>query len=371
MDDWGKLVAIKMDLLNVYKDMVKRVPLVTLQLTFKRFDIRAGQSVKGTISKVEKMLHKEKPEDLAALQKIKNWYLNDHILHGEKGVYFCKPHKNTPDLIKLLSTVKPEKSRYLNAFPLTLGTDALDKNDCDSYLVDIIDYKGGLALTFSTVRFYAKRFSVPVSRLKDDAIIEYGSPDDLTATSYEYDQLFDIIVIRPDGMIEIRVDNPQMGDGKLVPGSERQAAYVNIRKKFYDLVKQKLGREWVFLEAINLIEVIDSIYNANNEGFVRLLSFTTANSGAKTVKADHTKPDDCCRVDTYHSAGSKAVQGDINPYRMHMCWNEDDTGPGELRVLGTVNCLEKGNNPFHEAIITRTLKQTHYDFICDRILAHA
>lgn len=322
------------------------------------------------------MIEGNKKSDLEALQEIEKWYLTDHLYYGEKGVYLYRIGKQkAANLIEILSTVSPEDNDYAKSFPLTVPKDKLNSEDNNSYLVEVkSEQDGGMTLVFSTVRFYPKRFNIDTNLIDEKTLEkygEYGHIDELTVVSNQYSQLFDIVVVHPNGLLEIRIDNPQMGDGKLAPGNERRQAFTNLQKQFRKLVKKTSGVDFELLGGVNLIDTLDDIYHAGeSEGFVRLLAFTTPNSGSKTVRADPTLPKDCCRKDSYHKGGSKAVKDDINAYRMHITWGEEESGPGELRVLGTVYNLDNTEKPFHEAIITRTVHHGHYDFIYTRMLKY-
>lgn len=370
----------------LFLDMVNRVPLKTLQNFFKKIaeskcvDFSAGNSSRETYAKLEDYVRLNDQKINEVINTIIQWYVTDHLLNGEKVVHFYNiGSEHALALCTALETAAPEASPYTTSFPIThpiserLGPEV----EGQLYVVNISDYEDGAkALIVSAIRHYSARLKLDENVLSDEAKELYadlirGSADtEVSLTTKHRSQMFDVIVIHTNGLLELRIDNPRMSeDGKPMPIRERQEAFVQTRKHFESYVSSLIGQAWTLGEPYNLIPVIDSMYQDNSEGVIRLLGFTTNNSGAKEIKANYKDATDCCRADTYHDGGLKAVHNLINPYRLHITWGAG-VAQGELRIPGTIYCLERENYPCNEAIITRTFSYQDYAFIRDRILDH-
>ncbi len=356
------------ELFDSYKDIIDRVPLSVLQGIFKEHDLLAGRSSEATFEKVEEMLEQGNPTKLASLQRIADWYFNDYMLHGEKAVFFYHIEEaEATNLIDALLNLQLEENIYSTQYPLAIQPEHINKEDLNTYLIRTTSYADGVTLTFSTIRKYTQRINVPRNKLTEDALIEYSNIEEFIAVNRIYRQFFDYVVIYPSGLIELRIDNPVVDNGRPMPVKERQLAFVSIYKKFQQLASELFGRAWVFPEALNLLDKVNELYHST-QGYVRLIAFTTNNSGAKEIKADSKNARDCCRSDAYNQGGTAAVNGDINPYRIHIRWNMGSNHYPELRILGTVHSLERLRHPINEAIIHRTVLKSEYDFVRDLIL---
>lgn len=360
------------DLLETFRDIVERVPVSIFQKAFKLQDLTAGQTGRKTLDKVEGILSNQKDKRISKLFKIKDWYLNDYMLHGEKSVYFYKLKKEDAEkIIKFFLEHKISPTVYSKKFPLTVDDEYLSKDDKDTHVVDIRKHgNNAIAIVFSTVRFYTQRINIPKEDIKDDIIAEYDDVEELMGVRHLSRQFFDACVIYPDGSLEIRLDNPKMDNSKQLPPAERRVAFATIIDQFKKMVIKLFDDNWELPQPRSVINVIDNIYFAENEGNVRFLSFTTNNSNAKTAKSNRKRIDDCCRNDVFTQAGTKAVDGDINPYRIHVNWERSNKHYVELQILGTIDNLEVGKYPLNETIITRTLNQSDYEFVREKILKY-
>lgn len=370
----------------LFLDIVNRVPLKTLQNFFKKIaeskgvDFSAGNSSRETYSKLEDYVRLNDQQINEVINMITEWYINDHLLNGEKVVHFYDIGSEVASsLCNLLEGAEPDDSPYTTSFPLTHPiTERLSPEiEEQLYIVNISDYEeGAKALIISAIRHYSERLKLDENVLSENArelyadVLRSSADTEVSVTTKHRSQMFDVIVIHPNGLLELRVDNPRMSeDGKPMPVRERQEAFVQTRKRFETYVSSLIGNSWTLGEPYNLISVIDSMYQDHSEGIIRLLGFTTNNSGAKEIKANYKDPKDCCRSDAYHEGGLQAVHNLINPYRLHITWGAA-LAQGELRIPGTIYCLERENYPCNEAIITRTFSYADYVFIRERILDH-
>lgn len=365
-------------LLEFFESVLVRIPMSVVQKVFRSKKLTAGQNIDGTLLKIKSYLDHQPeevdgdndPEDyIRLLNEIADWYTSDYLLHGEKAVHF---YEVSPSLaskaIDYFDRLDIPESIYQESYPLTVSDSELSKDDTETHLVDVSPHDDGIAVVYSTVRYYTERIDFTEAALNQSARELYSDAQGFHAVRHHYRQFFDVLIIYPDGRLEVRVDNPLMDKNKRLFVIERDKAFKRVKRLFEGALTSYLKSTTRLPAPKNLLGVVDRIYFTEGEGIVRLIKFTTNNSNAKEAKANSRIHDDCCRKDVFTEAGTKAVNGDINPYRIHVKWSVGDEKYIELRLLGTVDNIDIANTPLNEAIITKAFTKTQYEVIREKIL---
>lgn len=357
-------------LIDSFSEILDRVPLSIVQKKFRDKDLRAGRNAKDTLVKIQKIIGKKNEKNIESLQAIANWYFSDYLLHGEKSLYLFRLEQDLPhELFSLASKFNPEGHIFTDTFPFSLKKEQLQDVIDDIVLAAITKQEDKILITYCSIRYFTNKIIIPKSKLKESALEEYKNAEEITATSHQFRQFFDLIIIHKNGLVEIRIDNPKMDNSKQIPVKERMQAFLKVLRAFEASLSTIKGSTFVLPEPLNFFPMIDTLYLAKGEGAVRLLSFVTANGNAKQNKADPKRPQDCCRRDTYHEGGAEKVKHDLTPYRLHLAWNRTFSRP-QVHLLGTVNHLNKPDRPLNEAIITRVEGKEDYESVFSKLLSY-
>lgn len=360
---------------KAFPEIVRRVPIPILQRKFRKYGLFAGRNSIDTLEKVNKILDEKKSrsnkKNRKALKRIVKWYFEDYLLHGEKSVYLFKLEnkKEAKNIYELAKKFELDEHDFTNKYPFSLSESKLKKFSDQIVLVKVDEDSDQINITFCTSRYYINKVDIPKSYLKNKVLDRFDKTEEIIAVNYEYRQFFDSIIIHKNGLVEMRIDNPRMVDSKQIPVQERYHAFDQVLKAFESKISGLLDKTWILPEPLNLFPLIDKIYLKEGEGALRLLAFTTNNGGVKTITADGKNRKDCCRKDTYHKAGSKKINHDLNPYRLIIAWNKANSRP-ELFLLGTHRHLEIANKPLNEAIITRAEGKKDYDEVLSKLLSY-
>ena len=364
-----------MDINKAFWDITNRVSNSVIQKRFRSLGgLTAGQSAIKTRDKISDIVQQNKPKDIAILHDVINWYLNDYFFHGEKGVhiYDAEPEIVTA-IIESLKQITIPESPYQLHFPWTVPHNDFDETSSQSHLVKITEYDDGLAVIFSTTRYYTERVVISKNHLKEDLQDNYSDVLEFVGDRKKYRQFFDMLIIKPDGHIEMRIDNPVLDGSKQMPYPERKKAFSEVAYAFNELISTGTGLTWTLPIPANLIYTIDILYRKKLEGQVRQINFTTDDSGSKEIKVNASDKNACCRRDLFTKAGTKAVHEEgqeISPYRIFINWEKELSHFPELQILGTKHNLDVSKNPINEAIISKCLTKSDYDFIRDKVLAN-
>lgn len=364
-----------MDLRAIFSDITRRVPNSVISSRFVREgNIIAGRSAEKTLTKVEEIIEKGEPNQLLSLYNVAGWYINDFRLHGEKATYFYEIDETiAEEIICIFSNKTLQANIFSDAYPTTLRIEdeALDNEVLRKYqLMAVEDYDDGLALTLSTFRFYTEQVELRPDDLLPPLRERYSDIEKFVGTKKRFSQFFDIVVIWPDGRVELRVDNPQKDGLKPLPFKERKEAIKKLTIEFNTLVSEALDHRWELPDPFNLIHVVDNIYREQTEGYVRELCFITTNSNSKSSKANWKDKDDCCREDVFIKAGTAGVNGNIFPYRLMVSWPHHQEIYPHLQIFGTVHCVDSGNKVICEAIIKNCQTQADYQYVRDKVLKY-
>lgn len=359
-----------MDIYRAFQDITNRAQNSILQKQFRRDShLIAGQTAEKTMEKVADWLDKGAEKDIIALEKVIDWYFEDYFYHGEKATRFYEiSSKHTEQLIRQLKHKSKSNKNFAVCYPLTLDHEHIKAKK--SKLVEVVPFDDGIAMVFSTVRYYTERVKIKPRQLKKDIRKLYSDVDEFIGDRKRYRQFFDIVVIQPDGKVEIRIDNPLLDGTKHMPAKERSKAFSEIEYAFDKLSNGVISKKRTLPQPLNLIYAVDNIYFKPNEGRVKQINFSTANHSAKKIVASKVDRNACCRSDLFTRAGTKAVTDEgevISPYRIYVNWNKQNSYP-ELHILGTSRNLDVSKNPINEAIITKCQTKSDYDFIREKVL---
>lgn len=245
----------------------------------------------------------------------------DHILSGEKAAQLFKISKaKRRRLLTELLGLQSIESDGLESIEKFFSSDPSGKSK--HHLVAVIESASEVSAIFTSVRYFETREKIDTPL--DGYTEAYGM-------KRETRPAFDVLTVpKDDNPISLRVDCPKGITSEMASG---------VFDVLINLCNETFGEQY-FSEPINIFPAIDSIYKDGKEGIVLELSFSIATGSLKNERMRRKRS--CLRNELYHDGGKKAVQGDINPYKIAVDWSKkDSTLRPELQINGSVAILHE------------------------------
>jgi hypothetical protein len=178
-------------------------------------------------------------------------------------------------------------------------------------------------------------------------------------------QAYDVIILREQGIIEIRIDNPSE-----MSSDDRHRAFLQTTDSLNYQSKTFSEFDSILSEPINFFPAIKNLYDSS-EGRVCELMFETDGASIKHEKMRRRDID--LRSEAYHKAGKDAVDH-ITPCRLGIRWNFIDSNSvetePELLLPGNIRNLGSSNQRLEEAIIERCSSTENYNFVFDKLISY-
>jgi hypothetical protein len=339
--------------MNLYESMQYRMPWTVASDIMSRVGIPVGQGWDKTIDKISNL--KKDGEDF---RNIESDCLNEykkHILYGEKNIKFYNVNKEDIENInKSIDKIVIQKNAFTESYPYVVDEDELKTIKPGLNLLEIIEENSGRYLVYGSKKYieYRERTSeIP------DAIREHvGEIDEIIYIRHGVRQFFDVSwVPYSEGIIELRADSPK----------DINDTYTYTHRGMIGVIED--GNNFQSLKnSINLFPLIRKIYDAEDEGYVVEMEFITSTASSKKERMRKSKTD--LRAERYHQAGSSAIHGKFDPYKLCVRWpTEDESTHPELIIKGNSRAIFSKNPFIADATIRWCSTDASYSLITDKI----
>lgn len=349
---------------NTLENCQKRIPWGAMSLLLKMHNIPVGRGWEKTTEKLL-ALRKDDPAMRKKLNVLDEIYY-DYLQAGDRAIRLFKvPEANIAKLLNILDNYQPEETAFHKTFPYPLADQELSQVDSSTSLVAVIKGDGHVNLVFCTKRFVTERKELTVDELGEQAREFLSSYDEVIAVKHHMKQAFDVVSLRPDGYIELRIDT---SGG--ITSDDITIAIRSLNNAFRMLSSSLIGDELIGFIPLNLFPLVNAMYQSP-EGRVCELAFTTDTASIKHEKM--RKKEICLRSEAYHRAGKSAVHH-ITPYRLGVCWThniiEDIDSKPELLIPGSFRLLGQEHQFIGEAIISNCCRLEDFQFVVNKMKAY-
>lgn len=288
-------------------------------------------------------------------------YYKELLICGDKSVRFYNLKINQRDsLIKYFQEFQGEDNVFTRSYPFPVSEKKLEDLPLSfPELVGVESLEEGIAAIYSSIRTTEQR--IP---LKDENLLEEHQTlleefSELIGVRNLNIQTFDVIWIPyQDTEIELRIDCPL--------GTTRDS-YLTAHQALISTLILQMSEE-VEDSPLNLFPLIDKIYRAKDEGRVVELAFTTKTASIKHEKMRRRRK--CLREEIYHQGGTKAIQGEIDPFRIGVQWEvstQKSRSFPELVLNGTSRMLHSTEPTLFEGNIRNCADMDEFNLVKNKI----
>jgi hypothetical protein len=290
-------------------------------------------------------------------------YYKELLICGDKSVRFYDLEINQRDyLIKFFQNFQGKNNVFTHSYPFPVSEKKLEDLPLSSpELVGVEFLEEGIAAIYSSVRTTEQRIS-----LKDENLLQENQTllekfSEVIGVRNLNIQTFDVIWIPyQDTEIELRIDCPL--------GTTRDS-YLTAHQALISTIILEMGMgEEIEDNPLNLFPLIDRIYRAQHEGRVVELAFTTKTASIKHEKMRRRRK--CLREEIYHQGGTKAIQGEIDPFRIGVQWEvstQKSRSFPELVLNGTSRMLHSTDPILSEGNIRNCADMYEFNLVKDKI----
>ncbi len=349
--------------MDLIASMRSRMPLTVGRAILKSSGIAVGQGWENTVEKFRSLEDSQGGVPVGAQSDAQSLY-EQHLRCGEKSVrlYEIDPHE-IDQLREAISAASVPSSEFKEIYPFLMDQSDLETvDDLEPHLVNISFDADETVLEFSSKRMIEIREKLSSSDLSEDARAEFGDVDEIITVRRGYRHMVDAISIPRSGNVVLaRVDSP-----KDMPTEYSSVAH----SKLAVTVNNTLGVE-ALTEGMNIFGAIDKIYKDPSEGTVVEMAFTTRTASIKHEKMRKKNLD--LRTEIYHEAGSAAVAGKIDPFRISVRWKSNIGGlstPIEASLNSTVRQLHSASPVLTEVIVRGCATTEQFQDVITRISNH-
>lgn len=343
---------------DVVRSMRGRMPWSVAQKALRAAGLTAGQGWEKT---QDRLL--EDSDDIEDTTEILSDILREHILCGEKTVRFYNLKKAHLQSLRdaLLGAVISDTD-FSKAYPGTLEVDDLESLDFpEPQLVAVEQVGKAVAGIFASVRVFERREIRKIKDMPPAVRSQFAGYKEIVLVSREPVQAMDVVWLPAQGsIVETRID---------ALGSSRLEDTYFAHQKIKSLLDALSGS--ILPEPSNLFPLIEQMYQAPGEGIVTELTFTT---NTKSLKQERMRGDRCLRKELFHVGGKKAVNGQIDPFRLSIEWiiplANEIKGKAELSLHSSARASAAAQPSLTEAIISNCAGRKAYDHVVSRIEAY-
>lgn len=353
-----------MPLQKIIDSVRSRIPWQVMKQILKHHSLEKGRGWEDTVPKLKQHALGSDKKSAELVEILTNAY-KEHLVAGEKSIRIYVDNKGKlPQIAEGLKHYNIPETKFAKSFPFSLSEEELDSEDLGSYLVSNETYNSQIMLTLCTKRTIHERVSIPLEDALADTKNVFTDFTEIIGIKEYTKQFFDVVFLDPlTGRIEIRLDT-----GKNISADERSAGFRQIIRKFEEIASSVTGKAYELDHPVNLFPAIDRLYRSN-DGRICELAFTTEEGSIKHEKM--RRRSQCLRKETYHRAGTKAVDGQISAYRIAATWEHRQeatliTEP-ELLLPGNARMLSKENISLNEAFVSKCAGIGDYNFILSKL----
>jgi hypothetical protein len=345
---------------HILENCRSRIPWPAMRNILKQHRLPVGKGWDLTLQKLDSFAQ-ESGRQRRRLNALEESYF-EHLQSGNRTVKLFKlDDALSKAIIPRLQACTPPESLYLESFPYPLGDGQLAEMERGTILVSVQDNDDFINLVFCSKRFITERKELSVDLLSSEAKRAYGNVDSIIAVTSHTKQFFDVVTVwKNDGFVELRIDSDSLSSEDL------NVAETSLKNAFNSICN--LSGRRILRAPVNLFPLVDRIYEAQGEGTVCELGFTTDTASIKHERM--RRKDICLRTETYHRAGKGAVHH-ITPYRLGVSWHldlgEDLQSKPELLLPGSFRMLSEPDPFLSEAVITNCCGFSDFHFIIGKM----
>lgn len=341
----------------VVRTMQQRMPWTVAQKALASAGLPRGRGWEASIGKLCAPGELQ-PQQIDAARQL----LVEHEVCGEKLVRVYRLDASTKDaLLAQLRSLDLEENVFTRCYPAALSPQEVEDNfPHEPAPAAIVEFETGLAVVFAATKGLILREEVDQEALPPAAREALAGYDEVLGIKQEKRQTFDVVFVALDGdLVEVRVDFP---DGMLRGAA--QAAHAQVRHAFNALI----GYD-ALQEAKNLFPLLNDMYHAPSEGTVVELAFgtTTASTKYEKMRRQHL----CLREEIYHQAGKKALEAQIEPFKLSIQWSVPLAGEvssrPELSFQSTQRVQNSEKPVLVDAVVRNAIGCRDYDHVRSRL----
>lgn len=326
----------------------------------KAANLPTGQGWKKTTDRLKAIVDGQIEDSLRDI-------LQEHVLCGEKFTKFYRVDAAAKNgLIKWIERQVIESNPVVDNFPGISSVEQLRALEQPHTLVAKVSNDEGIGLVYTSEIKITVREVISEYEVFSDPDEMKEAYDEVVGLKFKSIQLFNVVwVSHEDEIIEIRVDSPK--------GLPLETAH-EIHSRLKAMLNQQAGGP--LQDALDLFPLIESLYEADKDGTVVELGFTTSTGSVKLEKMRRTMT--CLREELYHLGGKRELKTKIAPYRISVKWGFGIDGTQfqpELTLAGTSRGrYSAANGPARQGVSGATISNCagmiDYNHVRDRIIAH-
>ncbi|MBK67620.1 MAG: hypothetical protein CMP22_05780 [Rickettsiales bacterium] len=350
-----------MDLVNIINGMKdKKIPW---HIASKMLNNRGFQASNGWENTIEKAkTYKENLEEVDIHGLIQDFKSNS--MCGEKMVSFYHLDREQIDILQnFFLNEKIDETIFSEFYPLPLPKSKINKQKHSApKLTSVEKLTDGVAVVFCSIRNIETR--EPIHKNSINFGSEYSIDDYSSIIGVKKIKLqaYDVIWLPNEGnLISLRTDFQK--EYSQLHATEAQKT---LRKTLEIGLKRKMG------EPANLFPLIQKIYKNKEEGTVVELAFTTTTASNKHERMRRRGKQECLRREAFHDGGTKALKGQIEPYKIGVQWHpleqKNYLSSPELNIYATKKNIANDTNPIVSyAEIRKCIGMPDFNLIQDKI----
>lgn len=345
-----------MNLEQLLSAMQGRMPWRVANKILAEYEFPCGRGWENTLEKIKNFTPSEE-QFFGLLARYQ-----EHIVCGEKSLRVYEVTDEQLDHLRdLISKAEIPETDYSTSYPMPIDHEKLSTLPASvPELVRVENSEDGMMAIYSSVRVAEVRVSLKPNDVPEQARELFDEYTEVVGIQASKTQAFDAVWIPQRGnKIDVRVD---------FPFGITQDAMANAHGGVRNVLSDTIGAI-DFGTPMNLFPIIDGIYRASDEGTVVELAFGTTTASLKHEKMRRRQQ--CLRKEIYHMGGTKAVHGEIEPFKLGVEWCGPTRGlrPSfpELILNGTSRMLHSTNPILTEGTIRKCTGVHDFEFVRAKI----
>lgn len=300
--------------MQVLNSMRKKFPMSIARIILKASGLPVKRGWDETIQTVSTMMHDEDFPEREA--ECLDGYAEALLCMNKAVRIYEVDERVMPQVLRVVNDLEVEEGLFAERYPYCLTTqELLDEEAGNLVLANIEYWEHGAALVYCSKAYSEERERYERDDFNAEIADVFGGADEIIAIRREALQLFHVIWVSADtNIIEVRVDAPK----------EISTEYVNsIHRRLVDKFNSLVG-VIALSQIVNVFPAIKNIYEASGEGAVVNMDFTTQTGSTKNEKMRKSGLD--LREELFHCGGCRAVDNQIDPFRISVRWDRQHQG---------------------------------------------
>ncbi|MGV6473549.1 hypothetical protein [Azotobacter vinelandii] len=248
--------------------------------------------------------------------------------------YYAINKEVLPVLIETIINIETIESTLALAFPLTVPTEELDKDDGCLKVINSFRDMFGIGLVLSRKRTFTISEEYNRDQFSDSMLDEFPEHEKIIAIKSYHRQTFDIIYLNIETCtLELRADITR-SDSLFQTVKQIDTSNKDL-KSFANALLYRNIKKQVLTNPHNLFPVIKQIYEDSN-GAIKKLGFSTATN---SIKHETMKAGIDLREELFHKNGAQAINHQMSLFEISIMWHRKDIdgfdSRPELHIPGT------------------------------------